>query len=89
MAIEEETTVEMDITSTIQNRLENFVATHLLPGTPFEITDRWSGIMGLGGEKMPIVKKISPNVFCAVKMSGMGVALAPVAAETVAGLMLA
>ena len=43
--------------------------------------------MGMGAEKMPIIKKLSPGIFCAVKMSGMGVALAPVAAETVTDLM--
>jgi glycine/D-amino acid oxidase-like deaminating enzyme len=87
MAIENETTTELEITGQIQNTLEEFVARHILPGTPFNITDRWSGIMGVGSEKMPIIKKLSPKVFCAVKMSGMGVALAPVAADTVTDLM--
>jgi gamma-glutamylputrescine oxidase len=89
MAVEEETTFEMDISDKIQQQLEHFMSTYLLPGVEYEITDRWSGIMGMGPEKMPIVKKLSPHTFCAVKMSGMGVALAPVAGETVAKLMLA
>jgi glycine/D-amino acid oxidase-like deaminating enzyme len=88
MAIEEEMTTRMETSEKIQDRLEEFMAEHLLPGTPFEITDRWSGIMGLGSEKMPIVKKLSSNMYCAVKMSGMGVALAPIAGETVSELML-
>jgi glycine/D-amino acid oxidase-like deaminating enzyme len=88
IAVEEETTTEMETSEKIQQRLEEFIAEHLLPGVPFEITDRWSGIMGLGSEKMPIVKKLSSNMFCAVKMSGMGVALAPIAGETVSALML-
>lgn len=87
-AIAEETTTEMEITENIQYRLEQFIINHLLPGAHFEITDRWSGIMGLGSEKMPIIKKISPNTYCAVRMSGMGVALAPVAGNEVAKLML-
>ena len=87
IAIEDETTTEMGISDTIQHTLEKFVSKHLLPGKNFEITDRWSGIMGMGSEKMPIIKKLSPRIFCAVKMSGMGVALAPVAAETVTDLM--
>jgi glycine/D-amino acid oxidase-like deaminating enzyme len=88
MAVEEETTTEMETSQKIQDRLEKFIADHLLPGTPFEITDRWSGIMGLGAEKMPIVKQLSSNVLCAVRMSGMGVALAPIAGETVSELIL-
>lgn len=87
LAVEEETTTALDVTDFIQQTLEKFVAKHLLPGQPFEITDRWSGIMGVGAEKMPVIKKISDNVFCAVKMSGMGVALAPIAADTVSDLM--
>jgi len=86
-AIVEETTTDMTTTGMIQDTLESFISRHLLPGTPFDVTDRWSGIMGMGTEKMPIVKKVRDHVFCAVKMSGMGVALAPVAAETVAGMM--
>lgn len=87
LAVVEETTTEMEVTDFIQRTLETFVSRHLLPGQHFEITDRWSGIMGVGAEKMPVIKKISDNVFCAVKMSGMGVALAPVAADTVSDLM--
>lgn len=87
IAIEDETTTQMDISENIQRTLEQFVSKHLLPGKNFEITDRWSGIMGMGAEKMPIIKKLSQGIFCAVKMSGMGVALAPVAAETVTDLM--
>lgn len=86
-AIEEETTTIMELSPGIQATLEDFIRERLLPGTPFEITDRWSGIMGLGPEKMPIIKKVSDNVYCAVRMSGMGVALAPVAGEKVAKMM--
>lgn len=87
-AVEEETTTEMALSQKIQTALETFLSTHLLPGIDYEITDRWSGIMGMGAGKMPIVKKIRDNMYCAVKMSGMGVALAPIAGETVAELML-
>ncbi|MBL7698137.1 MAG: FAD-binding oxidoreductase [Chitinophagaceae bacterium] len=87
IAIEQETTTEMTVTEDIQTTLEQFVSKHILPGTYFEVTDRWSGIMGVGPEKMPVIKKVSPNVFCAVRMSGIGVALAPVAADTITDLM--
>ena len=43
--------------------------------------------MAFGTEKMPIVKQISDNVFCAVRMSGMGVALAPVVAQQITSMM--
>jgi gamma-glutamylputrescine oxidase len=83
-----ENTYEMETTELIQNTLEEFIQQHLLPRTAFTITDRWSGIMAMGSEKNPVIQSISPNVFCCVRMSGMGVALAPVAAKKVAELIL-
>jgi hypothetical protein len=43
--------------------------------------------MAIGKEKKPIVKKINDRVFCAVRMSGMGVALAPQVGKMVAEIM--
>jgi gamma-glutamylputrescine oxidase len=86
-AIEAETTTEMAITDNIQQELERFLHEVVLPGREFDIEDRWSGIMGMGSEKMPIVRALNDQVFCAVRMSGMGVALAPVVGEKVAALM--
>lgn len=86
-AFEEETTTELTITNTIQQELEHFLSTYILPGYSYHITDRWSGIMGMGNEKLPIVKEVSPQVFCAVRMSGMGVALAPIIGEQIATLL--
>lgn len=85
---EGETTPEIAVTQHIQDELYRFVKRHLLPDTPFDITDRWSGIMAMGAEKMPLVHALGSNVFCCVRMSGMGVALAPVVADHVAELML-
>lgn len=87
-AFEQERTTEMATTDKIQKELEYFLAHYILPGKEYAITDRWSGIMGMGSEKMPILQEVSPNVFCAVRMSGMGVALAPVVGEKVAGMMM-
>lgn len=86
-AFEEETTTGLEITDKIQQELEHFLKTYILPGYEYQITDRWSGIMGMGNEKLPIVKEVSPQVFCAVRMSGMGVALAPIIGEQVAELL--
>jgi len=86
-AFEEETSSEMIVTENIQQELEAFLSNYILPGEEYLITDRWSGIMGMGPEKMPIVKKISDTVYCAVRMGGMGVALAPVIGEKMAHMM--
>lgn len=86
-ALEEETSSEMITTAKIQQELEHFLTKYILPDEQFLITDRWSGIMGMGPQKMPIIQKISDNVFCAVRMGGMGVALAPVIGEKMAHMM--
>lgn len=86
-AFDEEATTEMDITQTIQQELENFLSQYIIPNQSFTITDRWSGIMGMGSEKMPIIKEVKPNIFCAVRMSGMGVALSALVGEDIAGRM--
>ena len=82
-----ENTDVMQISAVIQTALEQFIQQHLLPAASYTITDKWSGIMAMGSEKMPLIQMISPNVFCCVRMSGMGVALAPIAAKQVAVLM--
>ena len=87
-AFEEETTTEFATTSFIQDELERFLREQILPGRQYTITDRWSGIMAMGSEKMPIMKEVEPGLFCAVRMSGMGVALAPKVGEMMAERML-
>ncbi|HEY4290623.1 MAG TPA: FAD-dependent oxidoreductase [Puia sp.] len=86
-AIGEETTTEMDLSDPIQHELERFLKEVVLPDRFYTIEHRWSGIMGMGSEKMPIIKAVNDHVFCAVRMSGMGVALAPIVGEKVAMLM--
>jgi glycine/D-amino acid oxidase-like deaminating enzyme len=82
-----ENTLEMETTSLIQTALQDFIAQHLLPETTYTVTDTWSGIMAMGSEKKPLIQQIESDVFCCVRMSGMGVALAPEAARKIAGMM--
>ena len=70
-----EETTEMAQTELIQRKLEELLSTTVLPETSFEIDQRWSGIMGVGKQKNPIVKQISENVYCGVRLGGMGVAI--------------
>jgi glycine/D-amino acid oxidase-like deaminating enzyme len=86
-AFEAEHTDQMTITEEIQQELERFLGSTILPGKSYAIEHRWSGIMGMGSEKMPIVQAVNDNVFCAVRMSGMGVALAPIVGERIARMM--
>jgi gamma-glutamylputrescine oxidase len=70
-----EETTKMGLTPMVQNKLEELLSTTILPNTPFEVDSQWSGIMGVGKQKKPIVKRISPHVFCGVRLGGMGIAI--------------
>ena len=89
-SFKQEETTQMEITTNIQEELERYLSEVVLPKqkSQYTIDYRWSGIMAMGSEKMPIIKEIEPNIFCAVRMSGMGVALAPIVGKAVSKLML-
>jgi glycine/D-amino acid oxidase-like deaminating enzyme len=70
-----EETSELGLTQLVQNRLEELLSTTILPNIPFEVDTRWSGIMGVGKQKKPIVRSLSRNVYCGVRLGGMGVAI--------------
>ncbi|AZB01990.1 FAD-binding oxidoreductase [Chryseobacterium joostei] len=78
-----EETTAFETTEFLQHHLESFLKVVVLPGHEFKIALRWSGIMAMGTEKTPIVKPISEKQFCAVRLSGMGVALAPKIGEII------
>ena len=70
-----EETYEQGTTPKVQRQLENMLQTIILPHTKFEIDQRWSGIMGVGNVKTPLLKALSEHVFCGVRLGGMGVAI--------------
>jgi gamma-glutamylputrescine oxidase len=86
-AFEEEHTDKLSTSNKIQHELEKFLREVILPNETFTIDYRWSGIMGIGNEKMPILEEVSDNIFCAVRMGGMGVALAPLIGEIISKKM--
>ncbi|RXM40883.1 hypothetical protein BOQ62_03645 [Chryseobacterium sp. CH21] len=82
-----EETMAFETTEFLQNHLEHFLKEVILPNNEFKIALRWSGIMAMGEEKIPIVKQLSTTQFCAVRLSGMGVALAPKIGEMIAEMI--
>lgn len=87
LAFEEETTTELGQTALIQNRLEELLSEVILPNTDYRIAHRWSGIMGLGSTKKPIVEQLSEHVFCGVRLGGMGVAIGSLIGQDLADLV--
>ena len=82
----EETTV-FGQTDVIMNHLELALKEIILPGTNFEIDRRWSGIMGMGEQKKPILKQLSEHVFCGVRLGGMGIAIGSIVGKELAELV--
>ena len=73
---EAETTHENALNPQIQDKLEYYLRTLILPlGTKFDIEDRWSGIMAFGAEKTPIIRNLENGLVLGVRMNGMGVAM--------------
>ncbi|MDF1698137.1 MAG: FAD-binding oxidoreductase [Saprospiraceae bacterium] len=70
-----ETTSMFGTTERIINYLKDIVSNHILQGVDYEITQQWSGILGVGKSKMPVVKKIEDDIVVAIRMGGMGVAV--------------
>lgn len=82
-----EETTKMAQTTLIQNRLDELLNTTILPNIPFEIEHRWSGIMGVGNQKKAIVKPLSNNIFCGVRLGGMGIAIGSLIGKELAELI--
>lgn len=70
-----ETSFEFDNTQLIQQDLIHKLQTIIVPHQRVEVDYFWSGIMGVGETKKPIVEKYNSHVVIGVRMGGMGVAI--------------
>ena len=70
-----EETTEFGATQVVQDKLKDLLQTVILPHQEVEIDYGWSGIMGVGSQKRPIIKPLSKNVVCGVRLGGMGIAI--------------
>ena len=86
--IEGETTAIMENTKGITEELKRLLSEVILPNTKHEIDYSWAGIMGVGQQKSPIIKTISENISCAVRMGGMGVAIGSLVGKKAAEMYL-
>ena len=83
-----ENTSEFGTTQIIQSNLDEMLRNVILPSQNYTIEMRWSGIMGLGTTKKPIIKKTGENIYCAVRMGGMGIAIGSLVGEDAAKMIL-
>ncbi|MEE9373070.1 MAG: FAD-dependent oxidoreductase [Saprospiraceae bacterium] len=73
---------------TIQDALREFLNVVILKGLSYKIEHKWSGILGVGDAKAPIVKMVSPHCLAAVRLGGMGVAIGSLVGREAADLIL-
>lgn len=84
---QQEQTFDFNVEANLQSYLKRYMAEVILPGRQFEIEHSWSGIMAMGKEKIPIVRRVDEHLVLCVRMSGMGVALGPVLSDEVLELL--
>ncbi len=82
---ENETTDKFGLTDKIQEKLENFIREYIT-NESVSIDFRWSGILGVGTKKSPIIKQYKDNVYVGVRMGGMGVAIGNLIGKKLADL---
>lgn len=70
-----ETTSAFGTTQLVESKLIQLLNTNILPGQHPKIDYRWSGILGIGEKKTPLVKQLDNHLYCGVRMGGMGVAI--------------
>lgn len=70
-----EETTEFGKTELVQKALIKLLKEVIIPGADFKIEQQWSGIMAFGPQLAPIIEEVKPNVFCAVRCNGMGIAI--------------
>ena len=87
LAFEEETTTQLEITPLIQSKLDNLLQELIIPNETYSVEMRWAGIMGVGSKKTTLVEQHSNNIYIAVRMGGMGVAIGSLIGKEVASII--
>ncbi|MFN4300299.1 MAG: NAD(P)/FAD-dependent oxidoreductase [Thermaurantimonas sp.] len=83
-----ESTDTIEISELIQSELERVLKKHFKVPTTLGIEYRWAGIMGFGpeNEKGYLVGTTPSSIAYGVRLSGMGIALAPIIAKKISDL---
>ena len=87
LALKEETTSVIENTDLILDSLKSILDEVILPNTNYKIDHTWAGIMGVGASKKPIIKQLTDNTYCGIRLGGMGVAIGTLVGKELADLM--
>ena len=72
---EKEETTSFELNTKIQDKLEHLLQEVILHNQNFTIEQRWTGILGLGKKKKSIIKQVTEDVYCGIRLGGMGIAI--------------
>ena len=86
--VKNETTYSFGTNKKIRQRLIEDLKTFILPNSDFNIENEWSGIMGFGKSKLPLIKRVSENISLGVRLGGMGISIGSIVGEKTAELVL-
>ena len=70
----------------VENKLKSFLSKHIEGTSEAQIEYNWTGHLGVGASRDPIVKTIEPGLHVGVRMGGMGVAIGGVIGRELGGL---
>lgn len=82
-----ETTFDFGHTAQIQTYLEGILE-EIYPGASNLIDHRWSGILGIGPSKFPIIQWLDDHILVGVRLGGMGVAIGSYLGKVLAELVV-
>ena len=83
-----EETDELNTSDQIINHLSSILESHILPNSAFTIEHQWAGTMGVGKTKSPIVRQVKENIYCGVRLGGMGVSIGTIVGKDLSSLIL-
>ncbi len=86
---EGESTDQFGMTEVIQEAQLSWLQEVLKVSPDTRITHRWSGILGVGASKQPIIREYEPGLAVAVRLGGMGVALGSLLGREAVHMLLA
>lgn len=78
---------ELGTTSEVSEHLQQLLNDHFLDG--YSISHHWSGILGVGDVREPIIQEVEKGLYAAVRLGGMGVAIGTSVGKEVAALAAA
>ena len=83
-----ESTLTFGTNKIIRQKLIEHIKNFILPDINFKIESEWSGIMGFGKNKLPLIKRMSKNIVLGVRLGGMGISIGSIVGEKTAELII-